>query len=179
MKRWLARAVGAPGSTSLRRFRRVVSRARERQEWADHLADDALVDAARSSFAAADPGSSVEPSPELLAILRAAAQRTLAQTPFDEQLLACCALLTGHAVEMDTGEGKTLVGALAAVGFAIAGRRVHVLSVNDYLAERDADWMRPLFDALGVSVGWIGQHTDSSTRREVYRNDVVYAPTAR
>lgn len=178
MKRWLARAVGAPGSTSLRRFRRVVSRARERQEWADHLADDALVDAARSSFAAADPGSSVEPSPELLAILRAAAQRTLAQTPFDEQLLACCALLTGHAVEMDTGEGKTLVGALAAVGFAIAGRRVHVLSVNDYLAERDADWMRPLFDALGVSVGWIGQHTDSSTRREVYRNDVVYAPVS-
>ena len=79
---------------------------------------------------------------------------------------------------MDTGEGKTLVGALAAAGFAIEGRRVHVLSVNDYLAQRDAEWMRPLFDALGVSVGWIGQHTDALTRGEVYQRDVVYAPVS-
>lgn len=112
----------------------------------------------------------------MLAVLRTAAARTLGQDPFDEQLLACCALLTGHAVEMDTGEGKTLVGALAAAGFVMGSHQVHVLSVNDYLAQRDAEWMQPLFDVLGISVGWIGRHTDALTRREMYRHDVVYAP---
>lgn len=79
--------------------------------------------------------------------------------------MACCGLLSGHAVEMDTGEGKTLVGALAAAGHALAGRHVHVLSVNDYLAERDAEWMGPFFALLGVSVSWVGQHTSHKERQ--------------
>lgn len=110
-----------------------------------------------------------------LAMAREAAARSLGMVAFDEQLLACSALLSGYAVEMDTGEGKTLVGALASAGYALGSRRVHVLSVNDYLAERDAGWMGPFFDLLGVSVAWVGQHTPKAERRRAYRCDVVYA----
>lgn len=174
MRRWLARAIGAPGSASFRRFHDVVADARARRGWADALDDDALPRAARDAVA----GAGLEPSADLLAVLRTAARRTLGQEPFDEQLLACCALLAGYAVEMDTGEGKTLAGALAAAGFGVAGRGVHVLSVNDYLARRDAEWMRPLFDALGLGVGWIGQRTEPAARRDAYRCDIVYAPVS-
>ena len=73
------------------------------------------------------------------------------------QLLGTLAMLSGLVAEMATGEGKTLSGALAAAGHALRGRSVHVLSVNDYLARRDAMWMRPVYDLLGVTVGWIGQ----------------------
>ncbi len=105
MRSWLARAVGAPGSATFRRFHRVVADATARQAWADSLDPEALLLAARGAITAPrrDPG--VEPTADLLAILRTAAQRALGQEPFDEQLLACCALLAGHAVEMDTGEG--------------------------------------------------------------------------
>lgn len=110
-----------------------------------------------------------------LAIGRELLDRTLGLRPFDEQLRGAAALLTGVAIEMDTGEGKTLVGALAAAIFAREGRRVHLLSVNDYLAERDAEWMRPFFDAAGVTVSWLGQSTPEEERRSAYRSDVVYA----
>lgn len=113
-----------------------------------------------------------------LAIVREAATRATGLRAFDEQLVACCALLSGHAVEMDTGEGKTLVGALAAAGHALAGRRVHVLSVNDYLAERDAAWMGPFFELLGVNVSWVGEHSSHEQRQRAYRCDVVYAPVS-
>lgn len=172
---WLSRVVGATGATSFRRYRRVLQDAAARADWAAQLADADLAATART-VPPAPPAT--QATGELLAVLREAADRSLGQRPFDEQLLACCALLGGHAVEMDTGEGKTLVGALAAAGFAIAGRRVHVLSVNDYLAERDAEWMAPLFRILGVEVGWIGQHTSTAQRRDVYRRDVVYAPVS-
>ena len=92
------------------------------------------------------------------------------------QLQAAAALLVGHVVEMATGEGKTLAGALAAAGYALQGRRVHVISVNDYLARRDAEWMGPLYAELGVTVGWIDQRPTADRRRELYARDVVYVP---
>lgn len=118
------------------------------------------------------------PTASTLALIRKAAERTLALRPFDEQLIACCGLLTGHGVEMDTGEGKTLVGALATALHVLSGRRVHVISVNDYLAERDANWMRPLFDFLGVDSGWIGQRTAFEERQRIYAYPIVYAPVS-
>lgn len=178
MRRWMKRAVGAPGSASFRRFRRVVSAANQRRQWADDLDDAELSRAAREALISPGRSAVVEPTADLLAVLRAAARRALGQEPFDEQLLASCALTAGNAIEMDTGEGKTLAGALAAAAFVVAGRRVHVLSVNDYLAERDAAWMQPLFEMLDISVGWVGQHTPPSTRAEAYRLDVVYAPVS-
>ncbi|WP_200847129.1 accessory Sec system translocase SecA2 [Microbacterium sp. 18062] len=117
-------------------------------------------------------------SPRLLALVAEAAARSLGFAPYEEQLLAVAALLDGYAIEMDTGEGKTLVGALAAASHALAGRRVHVLSINDYLARRDAEWMSPLLALLGVRVAWIGQTSTTAARRDAYRAQVVYAPVS-
>ncbi|GGK75601.1 protein translocase subunit SecA [Sphaerisporangium melleum] len=115
---------------------------------------------------------------EFCAIAREAAHRTLDMRPFDVQLVGALALLNGQVAEMATGEGKTLSGAIAAAGYALRGRRVHVMSVNDYLARRDAEWMGPLYEALGVSVGWIGQSSTREERREAYAKDVTYAPVS-
>src|SRR5690348_4702527 len=109
-----------------------------------------------------------------LAVAREAAEKALGERPFDVQLEAAAALLLGHVVEMATGEGKTLVGAIAAAGYARQGRRVHVISVNDYLARRDAEWMGPLLAELEVSAGWVGAAT--ADRRAAYAHDVVYVP---
>jgi preprotein translocase subunit SecA len=111
-------------------------------------------------------------------VAREAAQRGLGERPFDVQLVGTLALLAGQVVEMATGEGKTLSGALAAAGYALRGRSVHVMSVNDYLARRDAEWMRPVYDLLGVSVGWIGQASTPAERRAAYAAQVTYGPVS-
>ncbi|MGO1506922.1 MAG: accessory Sec system translocase SecA2 [Microbacterium sp.] len=172
---WLSRMLGLPGAVSFRRYHSVVRAA-------GLLADEArTLDAAalRDQLRIEARGLPAHPATgRLLALVREAASRTVGLRAFDEQLIACCALLSGHGVEMDTGEGKTLVGALAAAGHAAAGRRVHVLSVNDYLAERDATWMGAFFASLGVSVAWVGQHRSAEERRRAYACDVVYAPVS-
>ena len=154
-----------PGTADLRRARRLALAAADREEAVAALAE---FDAGpRRAFTDAE-------LTEFCALGREAARRTLDQRAFDEQLHGVVGLLTGHVVEMATGEGKTLVGALAAAGYARQGRRVHVVSVNDYLARRDAEWMGPLYAALGVTVGWVGQHSDAARRRDAYRRDVTY-----
>ncbi|WP_084766699.1 accessory Sec system translocase SecA2 [Leucobacter komagatae] len=115
-----------------------------------------------------------DPAGELAAVA-ALCSSELGLTPTLPQLTAAGALLDGRGVEMDTGEGKTLVGAIAAACHALRGRQVHVLSVNDYLARRDAAWMGPLFDALGITVAAIGQDTTRDERRSAYRAQVLYA----
>ncbi|WP_349827791.1 accessory Sec system translocase SecA2 [Brevibacterium litoralis] len=109
------------------------------------------------------------------ALAREVADRTLGERPYDTQVQGLIGLLDGTVVEMNTGEGKTLVGALAAAGYALRGRRVHVVSVNDYLAARDADWMRPVLELLGVSVSAVRGDDTEDARREAYRSEVVYA----
>jgi preprotein translocase subunit SecA len=112
---------------------------------------------------------------EVCACCREAARRALGERPYDVQLLGTLAMLSGLVAEMATGEGKTLSGALAAAGHALRGRSVHVMSVNDYLARRDAMWMRPVYDLLGVTVGWIGQASTPAERRRAYAAQVTYA----
>nr|WP_155910636.1 MULTISPECIES: accessory Sec system translocase SecA2 [unclassified Mycolicibacterium] len=113
--------------------------------------------------------------PQFLAIAREAAERTTTLRPFDVQLLGALRMLAGDVVEMATGEGKTLAGAIAAAGYALAGRHVHVISVNDYLARRDAEWMEPLLAAMGLTVGWITAESTAAERRAAYECDVTYA----
>lgn len=84
-------------------------------------------------------------------------------------------MLAGDVVEMATGEGKTLSGAIAAAGYALAGRNVHVVTINDYLARRDAEWMGPLIEAMGLTVGWITSESTAAERRAAYQCDVTYA----
>jgi preprotein translocase subunit SecA len=115
---------------------------------------------------------------EICACGREAARRALGERPYDVQILGTLAMLSGLVAEMATGEGKTLSGALAAAGHALRGRSVHVMSVNDYLARRDAEWMRPVYDLLGVTVGWIGQASTAAERRRAYAARVTYAPVS-
>ncbi len=112
---------------------------------------------------------------EFAAVAREAARRALGERPHDVQLLGTLAMLSGYVAQMATGEGKTLSGALAAAGYALRGHRVHVMSVNDYLARRDAGWMRPVYQMLGVSSARIGQDCDRRRRERAYAAQVTYA----
>ncbi len=112
---------------------------------------------------------------QFLAIAREAAERSTGLRPFDVQLLGALRMLAGDVIEMATGEGKTLAGAIAAAGYALAGRHVHVVTINDYLARRDAEWMGPLLEAMGLTVGWITAESTAEERRTAYKCDVTYA----
>lgn len=110
----------------------------------------------------------------VFAIVREAAGRTLGQRHFDVQLLGGWVLLTGRVAEMETGEGKTLTATLPACTAALAGIPVHIVTVNDYLAARDAESMGPVYHALGLTVGVIKQGMDAEARRAAYSCDVTY-----
>ncbi len=113
--------------------------------------------------------------PQFLALAREAAERSTGLRPFDVQLLGALRMLAGDVVEMATGEGKTLAGAIAAGGYALGGRHVHVITINDYLAHRDAEWMGPLLEALGLTVGWVTAESTAEERRAAYKCNVTYA----
>ncbi|MDQ6733293.1 MAG: preprotein translocase subunit SecA [Nitrospirota bacterium] len=113
-------------------------------------------------------------SAKAFALIREVAQRTIGQRHFDVQLLGGWVLLTGRVAEMDTGEGKTLTATLPACTAALAGIPVHVVTVNDYLAGRDADSMGPVYAALGLTVGVVKQGMDPEARRAAYACDVTY-----
>ena len=110
----------------------------------------------------------------LFALVREAARRVLGERPFDEQVAAALALDAGHVVEMQTGEGKTLAAVMPAALNALADRGVHVLTFNDYLARRDAGWMGPVYQLLGLSVSYVQQGMPPGARRAAYGADVTY-----
>jgi preprotein translocase subunit SecA len=111
---------------------------------------------------------------EAFATVREAAKRVLGQRPYDVQLLGGMVLHKGMIAEMKTGEGKTLVGTLAVYLNALAGKGVHVVTVNDYLASRDAEWMGNVYRFLGLSVGVILHDLDDTQRRDAYASDITY-----
>ncbi len=111
---------------------------------------------------------------DAFATVREAAKRTLGQRPFDVQLLGGMVLHRGMIAEMKTGEGKTLVATLPVYLNALTGKGVHVVTVNDYLATRDAEWMGAIYRFLGLTVGCIVHGLDDSERREAYACDVTY-----
>src|ERR671931_1819932 len=112
--------------------------------------------------------------PEAFALTREAARRTLGQRHFDVQLIGGMVLHSGSIAEMKTGEGKTLTATLPVFLDSLAGRPVHLVTVNDYLARRDAEWMGPIYNALGVSVGVIQSGHEPEVRKQAYACDVVY-----
>ncbi|MFF0308196.1 accessory Sec system translocase SecA2 [Streptosporangium sp. NPDC004379] len=156
----IRRFLERPGSIDLAPFQRVVAAAGERED--ELRATDEL------------PRPSTDDLAGFCAIMREAARRTLGLRPYDVQLVGTLAMLSGNVAEMATGEGKTLSGAMAAAGYALQGKHVHVISVNDYLARRDAEWMGPLYEAVGVSVGWISESATPDERRAAYAADVTY-----
>src|SRR5881409_4047265 len=109
---------------------------------------------------------------EAFAVVREAGRRFLNMRHFDVQLIGGIVLHEGKISEMKTGEGKTLVATLPAVLNALAGRGVHIVTVNDYLARRDTEWMSPLYKALGLTVGVIVHDLDDDQRRAAYGADI-------
>jgi len=119
-------------------------------------------------------GVGVDQAGRVFAIVREVAGRRLGMRHFDVQLVGGWVLLNGMVAEMQTGEGKTLTATLPAVTVALTGVPVHIITVNDYLAQRDAEWMGPVYKALGLSVGTIVQGMGVEERRRAYRCDVTY-----
>lgn len=158
--------------------------ARQLVERANRLAEEGLGDELAALDVAEltaelDELGELTDEPELarfLVLIRELADRTIGLRPFDVQLQAAAAMLEGISVEVATGEGKTLIGAIVAAGWVLQGRRVHVLSANDYLAQRDAAWMGPLLEASGASVATVTSTTPHADRVAAYRADVVYVP---
>ncbi len=111
---------------------------------------------------------------QAFALVREVAGRTVGMRHFGVQLIGGLVLLNGMVAEMETGEGKTLTATLPACTAALAGVPVHIITVNDYLAERDANWMRPIYEALGLRVGTIKHGIDPKARQAAYRCDVTY-----
>ena len=111
--------------------------------------------------------------PEAFATVREAAIRTLGQRHYDVQMIGGIALHRGEIAEMRTGEGKTLVATLAVYLNALPGEGVHVVTVNDYLASRDADWMGQIYRFLGLTVGVIVPNLIDTQRREAYQEDIT------
>ena len=112
--------------------------------------------------------------PEAFAVVREAAVRTVGMRHFDVQLVGGVALHQGKIAEMRTGEGKTLVATLTAYLNALAGKGVHIVTVNDYLAQRDADWMGPIYEFLGLTVGVVKAGQSREDKQEAYKADITY-----
>jgi preprotein translocase subunit SecA len=112
--------------------------------------------------------------PEAFAAVREAARRTLGMRHYDVQLMGGIVLHQGKIAEMRTGEGKTLVATLPVYLNALAGKGVHVVTVNDYLAKRDAEWMGPVYNYLGLTVGYLQNDMEKEERKEMYSRDITY-----
>jgi len=116
-----------------------------------------------------------ELQPEAFALVREAGDRTIGLRHFDVQLIGGAVLHSGRIAEMKTGEGKTLVATTPVYLNALSGRGVHVITVNDYLAERDANWMRPIYEFLGLTVSFLTNDMEGEDRINAYKADVMYA----
>ena len=112
--------------------------------------------------------------PEAYALVREGAKRTLGQRHFDVQVLGAIVLHQGRIAEMKTGEGKTLVATMPAYLNALPGQGVHVVTVNDYLARRDSEWMGQIYKLLGLEVGLIVHGLEPAQRRQAYLADITY-----
>ncbi|WP_026918019.1 accessory Sec system translocase SecA2 [Gordonia shandongensis] len=164
------RMLGAQTSRNQSQSLSMIADSAAHDEWAKELESSAFADTASEL----DMSRSVDRA-KFLAMVREGGTRTLDMTPFDVQLQGALRMLEGDVVEMATGEGKTLAGAIAAIGYALDGHQIHVVSVNDYLAARDAAWMKPLYELFGVSVASIDEHSTRGERQEAYDADVTYA----
>jgi preprotein translocase subunit SecA len=157
------------------RAERLVPLVAEHGRALDGLSDRALREAAQALRPALRrDGFSEDLVARVFALVREAAWRTLKQRHFDVQIIGGQALLAGMVAEMDTGEGKTLTATLAASAAALAGIPVHIVTVNDYLASRDAEWMGPIYRALGLQVGTVVHGMAPTGRRQAYACDVTY-----
>ncbi|NNF50905.1 MAG: preprotein translocase subunit SecA [Gammaproteobacteria bacterium] len=175
VQKFLASIFGSRNQRLLRKYAKQVARANDIEDSLKGLSDDemrARTETLRKRFA--DGESLDDLLPDAFAAVREASVRTLGMRHFDVQLVGGIALHQGKIAEMRTGEGKTLVATLAAYLNALSGGSVHIVTVNDYLAQRDADWMGPIYRFLGMTVGVIKAGLEPAEKRAAYASDIVY-----
>lgn len=169
---WFWKAMGAQSERNNKKSKAVVTAADSAVEDIANLSDAEVAATARECV---EDGKIANKS-RFLAALAVASERKLGMRPFTVQSQAVLRLLEGDVIQMATGEGKTLVGAMAATGFALTGKRVHLVTVNNYLAARDAEWMRPLVEFFGLTVASVTEKMGPEERRGAYLSDIIYAP---
>ncbi|MEM6709021.1 MAG: preprotein translocase subunit SecA [Pseudomonadota bacterium] len=171
----LSRIFGSKNSRELKRMGRTVKAINDLEKEFEALSDAELkstTETLRSELSAGAPLDAL--LPRAFAAVREASKRTKGMRHFDVQLIGGITLHEGRIAEMRTGEGKTLMATLAAYLNALPGEGVHVVTVNDYLARRDAEWMAPIYEALGLSVGVIQSQQPSEEKRAAYAADITY-----
>ena len=171
----LKKIVGSKNDRELKRLRRTVNVINSLEDQIKSLTDEELQAKTSEFRQRLAKGETVDNLlPEAFAVCREASSRVMGMRHFDVQLIGGMALNSGKIAEMRTGEGKTLVATLAVYLNALPGKGVHVVTVNDYLARRDAEWMRPLYEYLGLSVGVSVPGLNSEQKREAYSCDITY-----
>src|SRR5436305_12154636 len=172
---WLSKLFGDSNEKELRRLQPLVDRINALEPDFAALSDGALRAKTTEFRGRYLVGEDLDDlPPEAFTAVREAAKRTLGQRHFDVQLMGGIVLHQGKIAEMKTGEGKTLVATLPAYLNALAGQGVHVVTVNDYLARRDSEWMGRIYRFLGMSVGVIQHDLNDAERQVAYRSDITY-----
>lgn len=171
----LTKLFGSKNKRELKRMRKVVSKINALEETVSALTDEALQNKSKEFKERISSGESLDKIlPEAFAVAREAGKRVLSMRHFDVQLIGAMALHEGRIAEMRTGEGKTLVATLAVYLNALEGKGVHVVTVNDYLAKRDAKWMEPLYNFLGLTVGVVYGGQNQEEKKQAYQADITY-----
>ncbi|HXO15341.1 MAG TPA: preprotein translocase subunit SecA, partial [Steroidobacteraceae bacterium] len=175
MRQLLTRVFGSRNERIVRGFARTVRASYQLEPQIQELSDEALRARTEEFRERLKAGATLdELLPEAFAVVREAARRTLKMRHFDVQLIGGITLHQGMISEMRTGEGKTLVATLPAYLNALSGEGVHIVTVNEYLAQRDADWMGPVYRFLGLSVGVIKNAQSPQEKRAAYACDITY-----
>ena len=173
MANFFTRIFGSKNSRELRRMQKIVERINALEATLD--GDTDLLEWTENLRERAGKGESLDALlPEAFAAVREAAKRTKGMRHYDVQLIGGITLHEGRIAEMRTGEGKTLMATLPAYLNALSGNGVHVVTVNDYLAKRDADWMAPIYEALGMRVGVIQSNQPNDEKHSAYGADITY-----
>ena len=171
----LAKVIGTQNERELKRLRPAVARINDLEPSVAALSDGELRARTAALRERVTRGESLDDVlPDAFAVCREAGRRALNMRHFDVQLIGGMVLHSGRIAEMKTGEGKTLVATLPAYLNALAGRGVHVVTVNDYLARRDSEWMGRLYRFLGMSVGVIQHELTDAERKVAYGCDLTY-----
>ena len=166
---------GSKHEKDLKELLPIVNKVNELESWALGLKNEDFTKQTEIFKKRHQEGESLDNIlPEAFALAREASRRTLGERPYDVQIMGGISLHQGRIMEMKTGEGKTLSSVSAAYLNSLSGLGVHVVTVNDYLAERDSEWMKPVFSLLGVSVGNIISNMDNESRQKGYECDITY-----
>ena len=175
LRQLLTRVFGSRNERIVRGHGRAVRTAQQLEPQIEQLSDEALRGKTAEFRERLKQGATLDQLlPEAFAVVREAARRTLKMRHFDVQLIGGITLHKGMIAEMRTGEGKTLVATLPAYLNALTGEGVHIVTVNEYLAQRDADWMGPVYRFLGLSVGVIKNAQTAQEKRDAYACDITY-----